>query len=506
MKKKIHYYLCYCLFFIGILNVQGQGGMGLILEDETYNTLSAVPMSFATNSFSEMPNIVSLKKYCPKVVNQGEIGSCVGWSSGYAAFTIMRAKKENWTDIDQITENAYSALYIYNQVKIGDCYQGSLFSKALEFLKTNGDCLSSEFDYPKGDCDRNPNEIHKIAAEKSEYEVRDYFTLYPSNASSSEKINQVKLSLSEGKPVIIGMAIRENFKGLRKNTPFWNPEIGDKTAAGGHAMVVIGYDEEKNAFEIMNSWSTKWGNDGFFWMKYEDFGKQCVYGYQLLIGKKMIDNDFADISNNSNGDIDPFMNGGAKKSILNLSAEFIFRYPVDYDEEKEKVIFEAAQPRYNGRSYALNCKKNQRFQLLTKKITKDRYVYVFSIDADNQSKVHWPRSGMYSQSFSGIVEGAIVPYNNVEIVIPGKDKGLIKDKLGKDNLFVLYSYKPIKDLMDKIEVIKTSQGDYYTRLEQAFGKRLVPTHDINYGTNMKFSTASKSGGYIVPILLEVNAE
>lgn len=506
MKKNIHYYLCYCLVLIGVLNAQGQGGMGLVLEDDTYNTLSAVPMSFATNSFYESPSAISLKKYCPKVVNQGEIGSCVGWSSGYAAFTIMRAKEEGWTDIDQITENAYSALYIYNQVKIGDCYQGSLFSKALEFLKTNGDCLSSEFDYPKGDCDRSPNKIHKIAAEKSDYEVRDYFTLYPSNASNSEKINQVKLSLSENKPVIVGMAIRENFKGLRKDDAFWNPETGDKTEAGGHAMVVIGYDDAKEAFEIMNSWSTKWGNDGFFWIKYEDFGKQCVYGYQLLIGKKMIDNDLADSGNNSKVDIDPFMNSGGKKSILNLSAEFVFRYPMDYDDENETVIFEAAQPRFNGRNYALNCKVGQRFQLLTKEITKDRYVYVFSIDADNQSKVHWPRSGAYSQNFSGIVEGAIVPYNNVEIVIPGKDKGLIKDKPGKDNLFVLYSYKPIKDLMAKIEAIQAGQGDYYARLEQAFGKSLVPMEDINYGTNMRFSTTSQSGGYIVPILLEVNAE
>ena len=250
MKQNIHYYLCYCLVFIVFLNAQGQGGMGLILEDETYNTLPAVPMSFATNSFYEAPSVVSLKKYCPKVVNQGEIGSCVGWSSGYAAFTMMRAKEENWTDIDQITKNAYSALYIYNQVKIGDCYQGSLFSKALEFLKTDGNCLSSEFDYPRDDCDRMPSENHKITAEENDYEVRDYFRLYASNALESEKIDQVKVSLSEGKPVIIGMAIRENFKDLRKDDAFWKEHREDSLS-----------QKEKLTYHVVDSIGNKYHFD-----------------------------------------------------------------------------------------------------------------------------------------------------------------------------------------------------------------------------------------------------
>lgn len=497
MKKYLYYcFCCYCLLF-AIHEVNGQGA-GLILEDEVYNTLPTVPMSFAVNEDAKIIQKVSLKKYCPKVVNQGAIGSCVGWSSGYAAFTIMKAKEEGWTDIEQITKEAYSALYIYNQVKIGDCYQGSLFSKALEFLKNNGNCLSRDFDYPKDDCNKTPNQKHQNAAQNNHYEVRDFFTLYASNTSNNEKVNQVKLSISEGKPVIVGMTIRENFKNLRKGDEFWYPEIGDKTAVGGHAMVVIGYDEEKEAFEVMNSWGTQWGNNGFFWIKYKDFGKYCVYGYQLLVGKKMIDNETENWDNTDEI---------VEKSTLNLSAEFTFRYPIDYNKVKQEAIFESAQTVYNGYYYRLSSKKGQRFQLMTKQITRDRYVYVFSIDADNESKIHWPKNGQYEKYFSGLKEGAIVPYDNVEIVIPGKDKALIKDKVGSDNLFVLYSYKPIEDLIVKIKAIQGSEGNYYQRLKMAFGKRLVPHEDIEYAiSDMRFSTSSKSGGYIVPILLEVSTQ
>lgn len=496
-----------CLSMLSASVLEAQIGTGLVLEDEAYNSSLQVPQAFASGVDDELPSKVSMKEYCPKVVNQGQIGSCVGWSSGYGAFTIMRAKEEGWTDVDKITANAFSALYIYNQVKLGDCYQGSLFSQALNFLKENGSCLSSDFDYPKDDCDRKPDEEHKVAANKSPYEVRDYFTIFRSTADKEEKIRQTKLSLSEGKPVIIGMMIRENFKDLSKEDSFWKPDSGNTASAGGHAMVVIGYNDDKNAFEVMNSWGEKWGNDGYFWVKYDDFAKFCVYGYQLLIGKKSIGDETKKV-------LDPFapiegvtMSDSKDKPTVEMSAEFVFRYPVDYDEATEKVIFEEATPSLNEHFYTFECELEQRFQLLTRKITKDRYVYVFSIDPNNDSKVHWPRSAKFDNSSFGFEEGAIVPYKNVNIIMPGKDKALIKDKTGKDKLIVLYSYRPIDDLMERIEEVKSGSGDYLERLQKTFGKRLIPTEDIKYTSNkMKFSASSSSGGYIVPIVLEVSTK
>ncbi len=495
------------LFALASVGLQAQVGMGLVLEDEVYNSSVQVPQAFASGVGDEMPSKVSLKAYCPQVANQGQIGSCVGWSSGYGAFTIMRAKEEGWTNTEKITANAFSALFIYNQVKLGDCYQGSLFSQSLTFLKENGDCLSSDFDHPKDDCDRFPRDKHKKSAEKNPYEVRDYFTIFRSTADKVEKVSQTKLSLSEGKPVIIGMMIRDNFKLLSKEDEYWDPEKGNTASAGGHAMVVIGYDDDKNAFEVMNSWGEKWGNDGFFWIGYDDFAEFCVYGYQLLIGKKVIGNNIKKM-------LDPFapqngfvMSDSEDKPTVEMAAEFVFRYPVDYDEVREKVTFEEAVPNLAGNYYQFSCELEQRFQLLTRKITKDRYVYVFSIDPENNTKVHWPRSAKFGNATFGFEEGAIVPYKNVNIIMPGKDKALIKDKEGKDKLIVLYSYKRIDDLLERIEDVSTGEGDYVSRLKKTFGSRLIPAEDIKYSTGkMKFSATSSSGGYIVPIVLEVNTK
>src|SRR6185436_7127394 len=44
---------------------------------------------------------------------------------------------------------------------------------------------------------------------------------------------------------------------------------------GGHAMCVIGYDDYKfgseGGFQLMNSWTSKWGKNGLAWVRYSDF-------------------------------------------------------------------------------------------------------------------------------------------------------------------------------------------------------------------------------------------
>ena len=55
----------------------------------------------------------------------------------------------------------------------------------------------------------------------------------------------------------------------------WEPTSRDYSMSGfgGHAMCVIGYDDDLQggAFQIMNSWGQEWGDRGFCWIRYDDF-------------------------------------------------------------------------------------------------------------------------------------------------------------------------------------------------------------------------------------------
>ena len=93
----------------------------------------------------------------------------------------------------------------------------------------------------------------------------------------------MKKSLAEGKPVIIGMNCPDSFfdaKGV------WRPAFLESPNRdhGGHAMCVVGYDDNMNggAFEIQNSWGTDWGNNGYIWISYNDFAAFVAEAYEII--------------------------------------------------------------------------------------------------------------------------------------------------------------------------------------------------------------------------------
>ena len=38
---------------------------------------------------------------------------------------------------------------------------------------------------------------------------------------------------------------------------------------GGHSLVACGFDDEKEALLVRNSWSRDWGDDGYGWLSYD---------------------------------------------------------------------------------------------------------------------------------------------------------------------------------------------------------------------------------------------
>jgi hypothetical protein len=65
--------------------------------------------------------------------------------------------------------------------------------------------------------------------------------------------------------VVFGMGVSERFENMVGN------RVYDDTSSprtGDHAMVLVGYSERRQAFKVMNSWGTGWGDGGFGWVSY----------------------------------------------------------------------------------------------------------------------------------------------------------------------------------------------------------------------------------------------
>jgi hypothetical protein len=61
------------------------------------------------------------------------------------------------------------------------------------------------------------------------------------------------------------MEVSEDFENSVGNQ-IYDDTTSERT--GGHAMVIVGYSERRQAFKVMNSWGTEWGDGGFGWISY----------------------------------------------------------------------------------------------------------------------------------------------------------------------------------------------------------------------------------------------
>lgn len=236
---------------------------------------------------SQLPQKIDLKPYCPAVRHQGRLTSCVGWALGYGALTIQRAIQHGCTDTRVITHNASSAMFIFNQIQKDEQGRGSKLTDAVAFLETQGDCLARHFDSDVNDAQKLPDSTLLDAAQT--FTIAGFTELFSPKDPDTTKVQRVKQALAQGRPVTIGMAILRNFMMLQ-NALYWWPDLGDTTPAGGHAIVVIGYDEKRQAFQLMNSWGKEWGRSGFIWVKYEVFAKYAKYGCILHLTDKQMSN------------------------------------------------------------------------------------------------------------------------------------------------------------------------------------------------------------------------
>ena len=86
-----------------------------------------------------------------------------------------------------------------------------------------------------------------------------------------------KAALAEGLPVIIGMTVFESMESAEVAQTGIVPMPGPKEEVmGGHAVLVVGYDESKKCLLVRNSWGLDWGIEGYFWLPYGFWGHGYV--------------------------------------------------------------------------------------------------------------------------------------------------------------------------------------------------------------------------------------
>jgi C1A family cysteine protease len=100
----------------------------------------------------------------------------------------------------------------------------------------------------------------------------------------SQTVASLKSALYTRGPINVGMMVYTDFSYY--SSGIYQYTYGQQE--GGHAVLIVGYDDDQEYFIVKNSWGSDWGENGFFRIAYSqvdsgvDFGAEaCVYGDEI---------------------------------------------------------------------------------------------------------------------------------------------------------------------------------------------------------------------------------
>ncbi len=209
----------------------------------------------------DYPPTHDISKYLPQVRSQGSQGSCVAWATGY----YLKSFHENLEDFHNgisTNKNEMSPSFIFNQIKINSC-SGSQIKTAFGLLLSSGITSLSDMPYDVNDCETQPTSQQNQNAQINKISTFHYL-------DGDILFDQARAFLLNDQPIVIGISIDRNYFGAidaSRNAIYRK----FKKVDGAHAMLVVGYNDSKQAFKVVNSWGKEWGNNGFVWIDYKAF-------------------------------------------------------------------------------------------------------------------------------------------------------------------------------------------------------------------------------------------
>ena len=457
-------------FFLGGSEMLSGGGgadqfdtsafsLGATLDEEVYDRAKVFePVSYGYGGQSGLPAQASLEQYAPQRRHQGRQGSCVGWASAYAARSILQSQ----TTGQNPNSVAFSPSYLYNQIALTGC-QGAYMLDAMKAMQQNGALPFNQFRYDERTCSNAPSSNEKQAGAR--YRIRGFDRLTVGASQYKPDLTGIKQHLAAGYPVVIGMMVGGSFMGPMMGRPMWQPSQRDYAMPGysGHAMCVIGYDDNKQggAFQIMNSWGPEWGDNGIGWVRYRDFEhftKEAygVYPPATQQDKSSMAVEFGLVDVNTKNTIGLF-------------------------KKDDNMSFRTIKP----------IKKGDKFKVLAAN-SVESFIYVFGQETDGSSYVLFPYTEKHS-AYCGITGTRVFP----------RDYSMVADEMGnKDFIAIIVSKDELNFQQLNSRINSSRAGNYAGKVREALGSLRITDVQFKAGKTVAFEakTENKSAvGMVIEI-------
>ena len=230
---------------------------------------------------------VSWEKYCPPVGNQGQYGTCVAWATSYGLKTTLNMIDGTWNTANKnSTSYQCSPVDLWHSMRsnysseVSSQCGGSSFYPAFKAMQKKGVATLNDvpFNNQKMSCDGVSGQglsSNKITT----YRTVAYSADMSYNGHAyGMTVSNIKAHLEKG-PLVISARLGEKFMSWNSSTPITSDTKVYQGQHAYHAMLLVGFNDEKKAFRIQNSWGKyDWGDNGMIWVGYDFFVKQFCIG------------------------------------------------------------------------------------------------------------------------------------------------------------------------------------------------------------------------------------
>ncbi len=236
-------------------------------DSESYKWLQehGRPLEIKGLTITQLPSQFDNRENCSPVWDQQHLGACTGFASKSAAELVW-----NIATPEQKNQFLASALFQYWNERsfegTTDKDSGATIADAIRALKQFGIAPDADWDYS----DYAQRYLLK-PSDQAFVDAKKHMDLDNiGHAEIVQSAEAIKTALISKHAVIIGISVYESFMSplTAKTGLVRMPNTVTEKLLGGHALLVVGYDDENKWYVVKNSWGEKWGDQGYCYIPY----------------------------------------------------------------------------------------------------------------------------------------------------------------------------------------------------------------------------------------------
>lgn len=233
---------------------------GMIPQDESEKDYKYEDHFEVPSAEDDTPaEVIDLRSKLKVAVNQGSTQACTGFAVGAMCEYLLASEYEKgWRKISPLFN------WYWGRVKHGYPTQnkGVWLRYSLDELFDKGFVYEQTMPF-KSPYLREPTgfEMQLANMVKTLYFTKKRFGYYLLQAGNTEMVRD---AIKNKNPIVFGMWLNNSFYGNRDGVITESVKNGS-----AHAMLIVGYDDEKQCYIVRNSWGRSWGDKGYCYVPYD---------------------------------------------------------------------------------------------------------------------------------------------------------------------------------------------------------------------------------------------